>query len=643
MNRKIAIISEHASPLSTLGGVDNGGQNVYVAQVAMHLARSGYQVDVFTRRDREDLPEIYPWMDGLRVIHVPAGPAHHVRKEDLLGSMDEFTRFMVRFFKQEEPSYDLVHANFWMSGLVASELKHCYQIPYAVTFHALGRIRRMYQGTQDGFPDARFRIEETVIAEADAIIAECPQDEQDLIQLYQADPLRISVVPGGFDPDEVWAINSKIARRFLDLPEEGKIVLQLGRMVPRKGIDNVIQGFARLMRNERIPATLVVVGGETDQPDPKLTPEINRLQRVAHEEGIADQVIFTGRKNRRLIKYYYSAADVFVTTPWYEPFGITPLEAMACGVPVIGAEVGGIKYSVSEGKTGFLVPPNDPVALSERLAQLLTHDELRARMGENAIRWVHTKFTWNKVTDELKEVYEKTITMAQPAIQIHQKHEYLVEQGFSAAIDTYQKSKDALGSIIVEAANMLTDCFLRGNKVLVCGNGGSAADAQHFAGELVGRFKYPDRPALPVVSLNTDTSVITAWSNDAGYEYVFARQVEALARPGDILMGISTSGRSCNIIEAFKAAQDHDAACISLLGGDGGSLVDLSRLAIVVPASDPQRVQEVHILIIHLICELVDETIVRGMGILTPEIIGSRQHWAIHQPDSLRVTIEKTE
>lgn len=130
-------------------------------------------------------------------------------------------------------------------------------------------------------------------------------------------------------------------------------------MVPRKGVDNVVRSLGRL-KNTDVQYRLIVVGGETDDPNPMAWPEIARLQKIAREEGVEDRVTFAGRKNREMLKYYYCAADVFISTPWYEPFGITPLEAMACGTPVIGSDVGGIKYSVVDGKTGFLVPPKRP-------------------------------------------------------------------------------------------------------------------------------------------------------------------------------------------------------------------------------------------------------------------------------------------
>ncbi|MGI8549258.1 MAG: glycosyltransferase, partial [Dehalococcoidia bacterium] len=259
MTKRIVLISEHASPLSLLGGADSGGQNVYVGQLARHLAAAGYEVDIFTRRDHTSLPEIAEWVSGARIIHVPAGPPARIPKEDLLPYMDEFTAYVVKFWKRQRHHYDLIRANFWMSALVAAEVKRGLGIPFVVTFHALGRVRRARQGEADRFPEARFALEDRVIAEADHLIAE-----------------------------------------------------------------NAC------------------------------------LQAIAREENVESDGIFAGRRGRDVLKYYYSAANIFVMTPWYEPFGVTPLEAMACGTPVIGANVGGIKFTVRDGETGYLVPPQDP-------------------------------------------------------------------------------------------------------------------------------------------------------------------------------------------------------------------------------------------------------------------------------------------
>lgn len=400
---RIALISEHASPLATIGGVDSGGQNIYVANVARALARAGHQVDVFTRRDSPALAPVVDVRPGVRVIHIDAGPASFVPKEQLLSHMADFTRACEHLMNNSVP-YDVVHANFFMSGLVAMQLKESFGLPFVMTFHALGAVRREHQAEADGFPASRIGIERAIVRYADTIVAECPQDEDDLIRLYDADPDKIAMVPCGFDPLEFSPADRQQARARLGLHPHEFIVLQLGRLVPRKGIDNVIRAVGRL--DSAIPARLLVVGGDERAPNEDRTPEIARLRRVAAEARVASKVQFVGHRDRAELGAYYAAADVFVTTPWYEPFGITPLEAMACGTPVVGSDVGGIKYSVEEGVTGFLVPPRDPQALAERLAQLHANPAMARAFGRAGIRRTRSMFTWERVADELAKVYD---------------------------------------------------------------------------------------------------------------------------------------------------------------------------------------------------------------------------------------------
>jgi hypothetical protein len=406
--RKIALISEHASPLAQVGSTDSGGQNVYIAQLARQLARLGYLVDVFTRRDSESQEQVVDWSLGVRVVHVPAGPAHFIPKEAMLPHMEQFGRFVIRFARRQRLSYDLVHANFFMSGMVAQQIKRKLGIPFVMTFHALGRVRRLSQGQADGFPDVRFTIEEALMQDADRVIAECLQDQHDMEQLYGAPSERIDVVPCGFDPDEFWPVTVD-ARQQLGLDRDEFIILQLGRMVPRKGVDNVIRAVALLRHQYQVQARLLVVGGNATEPDPVTTPELGRLMALAQSLGIEQSISFTGQRPRDQLRYYYSAANVFVTTPWYEPFGITPVEAMACGTPVVGTAVGGIKTTVVDGETGYLVPPKDPVVLAERLAWLHQHPQVAQRMGWAGMRRAYQHFTWRHVATQLADVYESAI------------------------------------------------------------------------------------------------------------------------------------------------------------------------------------------------------------------------------------------
>lgn len=422
----IAIISEHASPISSLGGKDAGGQNVYVAQLASHLCRLGHTIEVFTRRDDPDIPIVQDVAEGFRLINVPAGPAFPIPKEKLLPYMKEFTQFTLQYFKGRSKPFDIIHSNFWMSGLVATEIKRALKIPFMITFHALGRVRRIHQGKTDGFPDERFQIEERIVKEADGIIAECPQDYHDLLTHYRASRSVIHIVPCGFDAEEMHPIPKKYARKLLGLNADEEIILHLGRMVPRKGADNVIKGFAQYVKHAKKPGRLLIVGGETETPDPVLTPEIGRLMKVAADEGVEKIVTFTGSKGRSMLKTYYSAADVFVTTPWYEPFGITPIESMACGTPVIGSSVGGIKFTVKHDETGLLVPPNDPIELKQALLKIMSDEELRAKFGENSIHRANQLFTWELMARQIETILHSHLYPVQNRIHLPE----LVETNF---------------------------------------------------------------------------------------------------------------------------------------------------------------------------------------------------------------------
>lgn len=401
---RIAMISEHASPLATLGSVDAGGQNIYVAHVARALVEAGHQVDVLTRRDDAEQPDCIELAPGLRVLHVDAGPPCFVPKESLLPYMNAFARSSAEIFQRSAP-YDVVHANFFMSGLVALKLQQRFNVPLVVTFHALGLVRREHQGAADAFPPARIAIEQRLVEKADGLIAECPQDRADLVRLYGADEDRISMVPCGVDLENFSSRPRSAARRALGWPEDEFIILQLGRLVPRKGVDNVIEGLATLPAAVRERSRLIIVGGESPEPNEDRTPEIGRLRRLASRLGVAHRVWFAGQRQRAALANCYAAADVFVTTPWYEPFGITPLEAMACGRPVIGADVGGIRYTVVDGVTGHLVPPREPAALAQKLWHLYTHPQEARKMGRAGQQRVRARFTWDRVAQQLVHAY----------------------------------------------------------------------------------------------------------------------------------------------------------------------------------------------------------------------------------------------
>ena len=288
---------------------------------------------------------------------------------------------------------------------------------------------------------------------------------------------------------------------------------------------------------------------------------------------------------------------------------------MACGTPVIGSNVGGIKFTVKDRETGYLVPPNDPDAIAQRIVYLYKNPQVLTRLSRQAIQRANHLFTWKQVTSTVAALYEEVISENSPGptLDVTRRVETtpltLIDDGFAAAIAAMEKSRQTLKAAIVEAAEAISTCFTNGGKMRVCGNGGSAADAQHFAAEFVGKLRCSKRGGLPVIALTADTAFLSAWANDVGYEYVFSRQVETFAQRSDLLLGISTSGRSPNLIEAFKTARLSHIKSIALLGGDGGELLSLADLAVVVPATDTQRIQEVQHLVLHLLCELVEKQV----------------------------------
>ncbi|HEY0272864.1 MAG TPA: glycosyltransferase [Chitinophaga sp.] len=616
MSYRIAFISEHASPLAALGGVDAGGQNVYVGQLARELAALGYEVDIFTRRDNVRLPVVVQWMKGVRVIHVHAGPAEFVPKEKLLDLMPDFRDYMLAFIKSNRLQYQLVHANFFMSAWVAHQLRNTLQTPYVVTFHALGQVRRLHQGDADQFPARRLDIEAEIAREADHIIAECPQDREDLLKYYNAAPARITMIPCGFDPAEFYPVDRQLARMLVGLDPEAAVILQLGRMVPRKGVDNVIQAMG-LLKNKIRHLHLVIVGGASGHPENDTDPEIQRLRRIAADLGLTARITFAGQQPRAQLKYYYAAADVFLTTPWYEPFGITPLEAMACGTPVIGARVGGIKFSVADGKTGFLVAPKDPHALAEKIETLVQDPALRAQMGRHARDRVNALFTWAGVARKMLAVYERVI-LAKHAQATPAGYLQMIDDAFDSAVRILKKAGPALRMQVLMAGQRMVECLRRGNKIMICGNAGSVAASQHFAAQLASRYTPPEQRPLAAMALAADPQLVPA----GDLENTFSRQIAAHGKAGDLLICLSATGNDRAVIQALMTARQQGIHCIGQLGKDGGKALQYTDIDITVPSPQVHRIKELHMNIVHTLTEIVEHALCTPQHIEPEQTLG---------------------
>ncbi len=413
---KIAFLSEHASPLALLGSEDAGGQNVYIDEVSRNLPLYNCTVDIFTRRDNLTAPQVIDWAPGVRVINLMAGPPEFRLKDTLWSYMPAFRDALLDFIRLNNLHYDLIHGNFWMSGWVATQLRQQLAIPVVQIFHAMGRTKQRYQGSMDSSPQERIAVESDIVQSVDRLIAQCPTEQAELINDYAADPRKITVIPSAVNKDIFRPEALTAARYFVGLEPDDFVIVYVGRMLPRKDVRNIVYALAYLLRlcAETSPSVvprikLLLVGGETPEPDPFATPEIGVLQRLAADLGVTEHIRFIGKRQQDTLHHYYSAGDVAVTTPWYEPFGLTPLEGMACGRPVIGSAVGGITYTIIDGVTGFLVPPRDPQALATRLYHLLAQPALRVQMGQAARQRIERHFTWQTVAQHTASLYKTVL------------------------------------------------------------------------------------------------------------------------------------------------------------------------------------------------------------------------------------------
>jgi glycosyltransferase involved in cell wall biosynthesis len=385
---KIALVSEHANPLATIGGVDAGGQNVHVAALASGLVKRGHDVTVFTRRDDTSTSRQVRAPEGYLVEHVPAGPPSDVPKDELLQYMPAFARHLRRRWREER--VDLVHAHFWMSGLASVDAATSVGVPVVQTFHALGSVKRRHQGPHDTSPPRRVSLERRLCRSVDHVIATCT-DEVEELRVLGLRRAQASVIPCGVDTDAFRPAQAPARTR----PR----LLVIGRIVERKGVGNVIEALAH------VPGVELVIAGGPAEEVLGTDPQVVRLRELARGLGVADRVRFLGAVSRDDVPALMCSCDVVVAVPWYEPFGIVPVEAMACGRPVVGSAVGGLLDTVVPGVTGELVPPRRPDLLAPVLRDLLA-DPARCRAYAQAgrARAVST-YQWRQVVATTEEVY----------------------------------------------------------------------------------------------------------------------------------------------------------------------------------------------------------------------------------------------
>lgn len=389
---RVAVLSLHTSPLAQPGEGDSGGMNVYVREFASALAEVGVQCRVYVRAWRADLAPVVEVEPGFQVVHVPAGRPD-LAKEELEGQVPAFAEWVAHDLATFRP--DVVHANYWLSGVAGKLLKQELHLPLVTTFHTLARVKAVLG---DPEPERRARAEAEVMACADIVLANCTAEADQLVHYYGCDPDRIEIVPPGVD-HAFFSPGSQFGARWALQTDERPLLLFVGRIQPLKGVDVAVEALARLERDD---TRLWIVGGASGQGG---GGAVDRVRGLIAAHRLEQRVRFVPPQPHHLLSTYYRAADVGIVPSRSESFGLVALEAAACGLPIVAADVGGLSTLVEHGFTGYLVDSRDPEDYAAYLDTVLADPVLARRLSVSAAARGRT-YTWSSSAARLRRLYQ---------------------------------------------------------------------------------------------------------------------------------------------------------------------------------------------------------------------------------------------
>lgn len=404
------MISVHTSPLEQPGTGDAGGMNVYVLETARRLGERGVEVEIFTRRTSAASAEVVSVAPGVLVRHIDAGPYEGLAKDDLPGQLCAFAAGVMRLVAiSPEGHYDLVHSHYWLSGQVGWLAADRWNVPLVHTMHTMAKVknRSLAQGDRPE-PPGREIGEEQVVRAASLLVANTEIEARELVELYDADPARVRVVPPGVDLTTFSPGDRVAAREALELPQDAEVVLFVGRIQALKGPDVLLKAAAEMVRRDpqrRQRLIVAVIGG----PSGSGLDKPRALQALARELGIADIVQFVPPVPRQELAQWFRASDAVAVPSRSESFGLVALEAQACGATVVAADVGGLPRAV--GSAAVLVQGHDPAVWAEQLLSVLDSPDQREELARRAVDHAQ-RHGWERTTEELLAVYERACRAA---------------------------------------------------------------------------------------------------------------------------------------------------------------------------------------------------------------------------------------
>ncbi len=402
MIERVAYLSFHTSPLSQPGTGNAGGMNVYVDELARTMAERGVEVDVFTRREDAEAPEVVEVAPGYRVVHLEAGPMNPLSIVELSDHVFGFAERVVEWSRRHNLRYDLVHSHYWLSGWAGLMIKRLLGIPLANSFHTLGRVKDATRRA-DQPPTGLMRIaaELDVIAGSDCVVAATPIEMEDLLEHYGADPARLCLNPPGINHDWFSPGDQEAARRRIGVDPTRRHVLFVGRIQAIKGLDVTLDAFEHVV-GDVADADLLIVGGASGSKGPA---ELRALRDRISGTRLSDRVELRTPQPHRDLADYYRAADVLVLPSRSESFGLVAVEAQACGVPVVAAAIGGLNHVVVDGMSGFLVDGWEPADYAKRITAILCDRNLAESLSTGAIAHAGA-FSWDLTASRLLELYD---------------------------------------------------------------------------------------------------------------------------------------------------------------------------------------------------------------------------------------------
>jgi D-inositol-3-phosphate glycosyltransferase len=409
---RVAMISLHTSPLAELGRTrDAGGMNVYIRELARELGRGSMYVDIFTRRSNPSLPPMQQLNDKVRLIYIPAGPEANLPPTELFPYVEDFTRRVLRFAARQEHGYDIIHSHYWLSAVAGMTLARAWDVPHVTMFHTVERLKSMQYGHHTTATTAagllRIEHEGQIATSVDHVIVSTEHEQEQLRKLYGLPRSRLSIIPCGVDlaAFSPGSAEDRLASRQLVAPGSTPMLLFVGRLDPIKGLDLLLESVALM----RTPVRLTIVGG-----NPAGDPEVERLRALVTKLGLTGRVYFPGAVPQPELRNYYRGTDALVVASRYESFGLAAVESLACGTPVVAAQVGGIPSIIRDGENGILVRWRCSEYFAERLDALLADPAGLARMGANARSSV-LRFDWQRVGDTVRALYHRLTALQRDA------------------------------------------------------------------------------------------------------------------------------------------------------------------------------------------------------------------------------------